>query len=387
MTYVFGLDLSYIQSQTIDKASGKVGAKKTGLKKSFASLASIFGKPLSSSVVEKQRPVAPSDFDGATIEELAGTTLLYQLNRMREIWEADPQFSEFIAELRSPSFTFAPYFYTPYGSPGTIWEAWHEVNKALSVAYRRLNGSDERHAVICIAPKILDSEKDVIRVVTEHIDSGCQAYWFWFSALAEDKLTKGRVQVLVKVANLLREADRRAYNLHGGFLSALLNKHGLTGFSHGVGYGESKDVIPVMGATVPTVNFHMPPLHIRVPILEVQRALGALGITDASEFHAHICDCTVCKGVLAGDLGNLGQFGDFVLKMGNTRQSQTPDSAKKCRFHFLLARYKEIETVASNSLGELKTALKQGADTYENLPAYLNLGNRAKHLNAWRSGL
>jgi hypothetical protein len=229
--------------------------------------------------------------------------------------------------------------------------------------------------------------QDAIRVVTEYIDAGCEAYWFWFSALAEEKLATDRLKVLVALVNLLRDANRRAYNVHGSFLSALLNKHGLTGFSHGVGYGESKDVIPVIGVTVPTVNYHLPPLHVRVPILEVQRALGALGITDADEFHANICDCTVCKGVLGGDLANLGQFGDFVLKLGNTRQSQTPDSAKKCRFHFLLARYKEIEKVGSSSSEVLKAELKQIADQYEGLPSYLGLAGRASHLRVWRSAL
>src|ERR1035438_7768881 len=46
MTYVFGMDLSYIRSET-----GKVGAKKVGLKKSFSRLASLFGEAISSAVV------------------------------------------------------------------------------------------------------------------------------------------------------------------------------------------------------------------------------------------------------------------------------------------------------------------------------------------------
>jgi len=177
------------------------------------------------------------------------------------------------------------------------------------------------------------------------------------------------------------------YNAHGGFLSALLAKKGMTGFSHGIGYGESKDVIPVVGVTVPTVNYHLPPLHVKVPILEVQRALDALKVTDADEFHAKICDCTVCKGVLSGDLRKLGQFGDFVLKLGNSRESQTPDSAKKCRFHFLLARAKEIDKVSAESGGSLKAELQVTADQYGNLPAYLGLGSRTSHLRTWSSFL
>ena len=105
--------------------------------------------------------------------------------------------------------------------------------------------------------------------------------------------------------------------MHGGYLSALLSKRGLTGFSHGVGYGESKDVVPVIGVIVPVVNYHYPPLHIRTGIAEIERALTELEIFDADDFHEKVCDCTVCKGVIAGDLKNLRQFGEFVLKVGN----------------------------------------------------------------------
>ena len=133
------------------------------------------------------------------------------------------------------------------------------------------------------------------------------------------------------------------------------------------------------------MNYHLPPLHIRVPILEVQRALDPLGVSDASDFHAKICDCTVCKGILNGNLSNLTEFGDFVLKVGNTRQSQTPDSAKKCRFHFLLARYKEVCTVGSTPADSLKKQLLDVAKEYSALPSYLGLGNRSGHLKAWAS--
>src|SRR5580700_9409060 len=120
MTYVFGMDLSYIQSE---------GMKKAGLKKSFSGLAKLFGDPIAS-VVAQGRPVRPSDFDSEAVERLASTTCEYQLNRMREIWQNDPQFSEFAGELHSPSFTFAPYFYIPYGETGVKWQQWYELNKA-----------------------------------------------------------------------------------------------------------------------------------------------------------------------------------------------------------------------------------------------------------------
>jgi len=157
----------------------------------------------------------------------------------------------------------------------------------------------------------------------------------------------------------------------------------MTGFSHGIGYGEAKDVVPVIGVTVPTVNYHLPPLHIRVPVLELERALPKLGIKDATRFHSEICDCTVCKGVLSGDLRNLHEFGDMVVKFGNIRESQTPDSAKKCRFHFLLARKKEIDGIASVSLNDAKQKLADSYNKISGLPSYLGLKDRSVHLPTW----
>lgn len=203
------------------------------------------------------------------------------------------------------------------------------------------------------------------------------------SPLNEEKISDSRLDALAQGVEAFVEADRKVYNMHGGYLSALLGKRGLAGFSHGVGYGESKDVVPVIGVIVPTVNYHYPPLHIRTSIIDVERALSELEIFDADDFHAKVCDCTVCKGVIASDLKNLRQFGEFILKVGNVRESQTPDSAKKCRLHFLLARRKEIDHVSELTAEELKQELQATAAEYAALPGYLTLQAKGRHLNTW----
>ena len=39
-----------------------------------------------------------------------------------------------------------------------------------------------------------------------------------------------------------------------------------------------------------------------------------MNINDADDFHARICECTVCRGILNGDLRNLGQFRRFRVE-------------------------------------------------------------------------
>ncbi len=383
MTYTFGMDLGYIQSETIDRSSTRPGARKIALKKSFANLAKHFGEPVSSSVLRAKKSVSPADFTAKSIKDFSFAVFQYQVNRMKIQWDSDPQLKEFAKVLPTPSFVFSPYFFTPFERTSNAWTAWHEVNIALATDFAQIDSPLEKHSVLCIDKSVLRSRSVLTRIGQDYIETGCRACWLWLSNLIEEDIEDEELSNLVALSAQFRDAGIDLYNSHGGYLSAILSKHGMTGFSHGVGYGESKDVIPIIGVTVPTVNYHLPPLHVRVPMLELERALPELKIRNATEFHRRICDCTVCKGVLKGNLSNLHEFGDTVLKVGNTRESQTPDSAKKCRFHFLLARRKEMERIAASSLEEIKRHLSDKAAEYGLLPPYLGLRSRTQHLRTW----
>ena len=379
MTYTFGMDLDFIKSETIDRSKGKKTTK-FGLKKSFAKLAKEYGTPVSDAV-QKDRPVKPDDFDDRTIEAFCESIYDYQTGRMRTLFDADVQLQEFSDHCPDPTFVFAPYFFIPYDAAG--WREWRDLNLKLATCFNELDGDVEKHGVICIDQKILDDRDRWLRICRSFIETGLPSFWLWMSPLNEEKISESRLRALTDGIETFNDAGRRVYNMHGGYLSALLSKRGMTGFSHGVGYGESKDVVPVIGVIVPVVNYHYPPLHIRVGIAEIERALSDLGISDADDFHAKVCDCTVCKGVLAGDLKNLRQFGELVLKVGNFKKSQTPDSAKKCRLHFILARRKEIDHVSDLTPEELKQELKDTAAEYAALPGYLTLQSKGRHLTTW----
>lgn len=383
MTYTFGMDLDYIKSETIDRTKSK-RTMKVGLKRSFVKLAEEFGSPVSEAI-EEDRAVTPEDFDEKTTEPFCESIYAYQAERMRTYFDADIQLQEFSEECPDPSFIFAPYFYIPYPDAG--WREWRDLNLKLAGTFAELDGEIEKHGIICIDQRILDDSTRWLRICRAFIETGLPAFWLWLSPLNEEKINETRLTALVEGIEAFESAGRRVYNMHGGYLSALLSKRGLTGFSHGVGYGESKDVVPVIGVVVPTVNYHYPPLHLRTSIIDVERALSDLEIFDADDFHEKVCDCTVCKGVIAGDLKNLRQFGEFVLKVGNQRESQTPDSAKKCRLHFLLARRKEIGHVAELTAADLKQELRDTAKEYAALPGYLTLQAKARHLNTWAKAL
>jgi hypothetical protein len=383
MTYTFGMDLDYIKSETIDRAKGKE-KKKFSLKKSFVKLAKEFGSPVSDAV-EEDRPVRPDDFDEDTTEPFCESIYSYQTGRMRTYFDADVQLQDFSPQCPDPTFAFAPYFYIPYPHAG--WSEWRDLNVKLNSTFAELDGEVEKHGVICIDQRILDDGARWLRVCRAFIETRLPAFWLWLSPLNEERISDLRLQALAEGIEAFEDAGRRVYNMHGGYLSALLSKRGLTGFSHGVGYGESKDVVPPTGVVVPTVNYHYPPLHIRIPMIEIESALPELAIFDADDFHERVCDCTLCKGVIAGDLKNFRQFGEFILKVGNERKSQTPDSAKKCRLHFLLARRKEIDHISELAEEDLKQELRDTAAEYAALPSHLTLQAKGRHLNTWAKAL
>jgi hypothetical protein len=113
------------------------------------------------------------------------------------------------------------------------------------------------------------------------------------------------------------------------------------------------------------------------------RAFSSIGVTDAKSFHEIVCNCTICKGVLKGNLRNFEKFGEMILKSGNDKRSQTAEAAKLCRFHFLLARKKELDLVNSSSIGDLSTSLGKTVAEYEALEPQISLRSKVSALKMW----
>jgi len=379
MTYVFAIDLDYIASDTKDR---KTKLTVRDMKKSFQSLCQEFGGVLKDEVLKYRRSLAPSDLRSkAQITQLCDCVLNYQLTRMNSFCEADPQLRELEVDT-IPSFVFSPYFYIP-GDNDENSDKWESVNLNLIRQFGQLTSPVPKCAVLCFARRILKNRDRLLRMLEAVMDSGCDAAWYWVSDFREEDVTSSELKNLITFVNAAGDREFELRNMHGGFLSALLSKRGLSGFSHSIGYGESKDVFPVSAGALPTVNYHYLPLHTKSSVPDIERAFSTLGITDAESFHEHVCDCSICKGTLKGNLRNFRKFGELILKPNNRRESQTPDSAKRCRFHFLLARKKELEFVNSSAVRELQTSISQTVTEYQALPPLLRLREKSDALAMW----
>jgi hypothetical protein len=379
MTYVFALDPNYITSDTKDRKSGQ---PIRDMKKSFQSLCREFGGIFKEEVLAYRRSLCPSDINSKELQaELCSCVLKYQLSRMNAFCEADPQLKEIGADT-VPSFVFSPYFYIPGDNEENSVE-WERLNLGLIRQFGKLASPVPKHAILCFSRRILKDRNRLLAMIGALVNSGCDAAWYWVSNFREEDVTPSELNNLAAFVETSAKQGLELRNMHGGFLSALMSKRGLSGFSHGIGYGESKDVFPVSAGALPTVSYHYLPLHTKSSVLDVERAFSTLGITDAETFHKLVCDCSICKGTLKGNLTNFRKFGEMILKPNNRKESQTPDSAKRCRFHFLLARKKELVFVNRATGGELLRSISQTLAEYQGLPQIMRLREKAGALEMW----
>jgi hypothetical protein len=391
MTYAYGAyidpdtqqvrtDLDWIKSDQI--RSKDKGKKKTvrDFKRSYRSLTETFGWPISDAITGS-RAVSPDAFqDASQTRGFCERVVRYQLFRIAQEFQDEEELREFSDRVPGPAAVFAPYFYIE----PTSTSAWLDANLVLAKAASGLAGSTPVHVVICADADHLLDATFVNRLVRDLPTAGVSGAWLWFSRFYEESAS---LDHLIAYRNLVARlsASIEVYALHGGFLSLALAKRGMRGVSHGVGYGEQKDVVPVIGQSTPTVRYYLPALARRLGVPEIERAFDALGIMTARDFHAKVCDCAMCKGVVDSSPRQFSAFGEMQRSRPAARRSaQTPAAAKRCRFHFLLSRIRERDDVGRMTVDDLIGRLKASLETWGQ---QRSLRESSGHLDRWATVL
>jgi len=228
------------------------------------------------------------------------------------------------------------------------------------------------------------------------MSTGIAGVWLWFSKLNEDEPTEAnvidvastvscrRLCALRKLVAKLSE-NTEVYNMHGGFFSLALSRFGMKGISHGVGYGEQKDVVPVIGQAIPVVRYYLPNINRRLGVPDIERCFRSLGIETPNDFYENICDCAICKGVVNRHVNQFRLFGEMnPPKPDKKRGTQKPDAAKRCRFHFLLTRIRERDRVKTATVNDIASFL---TDANNRWSAQRTVQRYCSHLEAWKAAL
>jgi len=397
MTYAFGAyrdpesrtirhDLDWIKSDQ---------KRKTGtvrdFKRSYKKLGEAFGGPFAKAVRNSRNAnaaISPSDLaDASVIADVCKAIVSYQLEHIPEIYKEEtkedvgaPQIAESIPR---PEAILAPYFYVE----PTNERAWLEVNLSLMRATVSSGPGLPVHGVLCVDRDILLEPRKVKEIADEIEKTGIKGIWLWFSKLNEDELTgNGQPEALGTLAGLKSIVETLSgrmdvFNMHGGFFSLALSKYGLKGISHGVGYGEQKDVVPVVGQGIPLVRYYLPPLHRRLGVPDIERCFGPLHVEELDDFYRQICDCAICKGVLSSNVNQFRLFGEMQPpRPGRQRGTQTPAAAKRCRFHFLLNRIRERDWLKDATLQEITDSLRTSNMQWRDQPT---VQRYCRHLDVW----
>jgi len=387
MTYAFGqytdpdtgklrADLDWIKSEQIRK--DEKGRKKTirDFKRSYRTLAESLGNPVSEAL-RSGRAVSPNDLSEREVQRrFCQTVVEYQQGRIAREFENDEELSHFVENMPRPAAVFAPYFYIePHNT-----QDWLSVNLSLMSEAAKLETSAPVHGVLCADSTHLD-ESELRKYLSEAIPTtGVAGVWLWFSGFYEELASLQSLEGYAELVHALSK-NIEVHAMHGGFLSLALSKFGVRGVSHGVGYGEQKDVVPVIGQSTPTVRYYLPALARRLGVPEIERAFDALGIRTAQDFHNRVCDCAVCKGVVVDSLDEFAAFGDMHYSRPEAkRKGQTPAAAKRCRFHFLLSRLIERDWLRRSSIGEIIKRLEEASDIWGGQPS---LSSRSGHVHRW----
>jgi hypothetical protein len=384
MTYAFGSyfdpetgkvrdDLDWIKSE--QKVPGKKGVTERKFKGSYRKLASYFGEPFSTAL-DRGKALTQADFpNDQIVDEACRTVINFQAERLREVFKEDPQTAVYANDLPRPGAVFAPYFYI---EPNRA-KHWLSLNNRLALSTTQQSKDIPVHVVVCGHIDLLTNAEYSALVVNNLLACKPAGVWLWFSRFDERVANREQLLALRWWVEKLT-TNMSVFNMHGGFFSLALSKFGMAGTMHGVGYGEQKDVVPVIGQSTPTVQYYLRSLHSKYSVLQIQRCFTQLGIRTAEDFFPKICDCAICKHIVGAGLNEFSQFGEIHYSTPKSkRAAQTPAAAKRCRFHFLLNRILERDYVEKSSLAEIADQCRTSADTWSKTV----VGPGSAHAKVW----
>jgi len=402
MTYAFGayidpengsvrLDLDWIKSDRKRK-EGTV----RDFKRSYKGLGERLGGPFAKAVDSpkgRKAAISPSDLgNDSIIADVCEGVVRYQLERISEIYADEMKQDEGIAQMPDgcprPRAVFAPYFYVEPSNE----QAWLKVNFALMRATASIDCGTPAHGVLCVDESVLLDPRKVETISNAIQATGLKGIWLWFSKLDEDALVgdkqteSARTDIYRKLSSLRTIVETlsgtmEVFNMHGGFFSLAMSKYGMNGISHGVGYGEQKDVVPVVGQGLPVVRYYLPALRRRLGVPDIERCFTSMEIRIPEDVHQQICDCAICKGVVRTNVNQFGLFGEMQPpKPGRQKSTQTPAAAKRCRFHFLLNRIGERDFVRRATLAQITSSLSAANEEWRDRPT---VKRYCPHLEVW----
>jgi hypothetical protein len=229
-------------------------------KKSHGMLADVFGDP---GLIRGDRRPSSLDFPDARNRALAENW-----GRFNSLYDevTTKAFDKYAARLGEdilpdkrelPDFVLPPYAMVEDSADG-----WAQVSRQMfehSVDYLSAQSwpGGIRRVLAATSPELVSGLLDEIRD---------EDLFLWVSGLDEYRSTMSDLVAYGQVVMKATRQGNRPTALYGGFFSVLLSRYGLTGASHGVGFGDHRSWLELPSSGAPPARYYVARLHKYVPV-------------------------------------------------------------------------------------------------------------------------
>jgi hypothetical protein len=381
--------ITYAFQQNIHLLKNKSKSGETTLKKSIKKLIDNYQSPANK--IEDDVPIQPSDFTNnrTLLKEFCHRVLNFQYSIISDyindndlkkyLQYATDNNLELLPQFH-PKLLIAPYFYlNPKDADFKYWLKLNIdfLNESLNQSRQHFANLDV-YGQIVVSKEVLLDQHIMQEIISAYMQSNCAGFTFWVDNFNEHEENLDMINGFIFFLHGLR--GRPVYNMYGGFFSILLTHRSiqlLSGVSHGMEYGESREVYPV-GGGIPVSKYYFMPLHQRKDftkafyLLEHNKILDTTinNWGDCEKYYAEICDCVQCRTILENKMSNFVKFESdqyYEIRRRNTitrRKKASSETKKNCLYHYLLCKRVEFTKVKNYKLTNILESLKEEKEKY-----------------------
>ena len=246
-------------------------------KRSHEALAELLGAP---ELIRAVDPT-PSDFTDELIERVAANWVSFNQGYTSEARTSFAKYAQKLGEEIEPASTRGPtYVMPPYLICQSDSDWWAVSTRLYDATIRQI---DPRHVVRVVAA---DSAARLAQVLPEVRE---ERVAIWVSGLNELTSSSNDLRTYASSIMNARQRGTSQFALYGGFFSVMLRAVGLSGSSHGIGFGESRDWVELPQSGPPPARYYLPLAH-RYVSQDLAYQIWSRNPPLAQ------CDCAACGG-------------------------------------------------------------------------------------------
>jgi hypothetical protein len=338
-SYIFALDTKYVEDST------------TGYpKESLFNMSKIYGSPISN--LFNHRPINCQDFRNPnSISGLTRNVLEFQrvkLSRQELLFDDDyyDKYRDGPDEKLEKKLLFC--LIPPYFFPNNHNNGIQGLNlQFVDLAMKEKKDDEKVFAVIPLNCSFFRNGNSIEKLCDDYLSIDPDGFFLFLNQFSERNASIEILRAIISMVKLLSSSKKPIFKLFGGYFSTLLSQIGLSGFTCGLGHGESRNIFAIYKGSPPQL-YYVPFLHKNFLLKEVPTILRRF-----SEFE---CRCPECR-----DTDGLGFYDDEIRR----------------KRHYLLARKEEIDRLSKFGLG------KAVEDMESIFAKYKNRGLGIDYLERW----